>query len=45
MSFYDYLRVAAIKGAEARGSKVYSVGSGSRERKFDDGRAKSKVPD
>lgn len=45
MSFYDYLRIAAIKGAETRGSKVYSVGSGSIERKFDDGGAKSKVPD
>lgn len=47
MSFYDYLRIAAIKGAETQGSKVYSVfvGSGSIERKFDDGGAKSKVPD
>ena len=45
MSFYDYLRITAITGAETQGSKVYSVGSGSIERKFDDGRAKSKVPD
>lgn len=45
VSFCDYLRITAIKGAETRGSKVYSVGSGSIERKFNDGGTKRKVPD